>query len=340
VIVAVSTVKDTLANVQRFVRGNLANGVDHLVVHLDGAVEPEVTAFLDAEPHVTVIDADGSWWAGKRPPRLNTRQKINANLALAIVGRLGFASWLIHLDGDEIAVIDRDVLDAVGPDVTSVGLETLEAVAELRPAHDPTLFKRRLDDGELFLVHTLGVIDRPQNSAYFKGHLQGRPGVRPGAPLWLGVHVAKDLSKEPVTGYTHPGLRVLHFESPSGEEFARKWQALTSSGPGATHNGTRATLADAVRSLLALDLETDVERELLLQLFARARADDVETLSRLGVLEEIDIAQGKHEPEPVPADAHRRLLAAYAKVRDRRKQAFAHPSTGPEADRIVDAIVT
>ena len=34
-VFCVSTVKDTLANLQRYVDGNLAGGADHLVVFLD-----------------------------------------------------------------------------------------------------------------------------------------------------------------------------------------------------------------------------------------------------------------------------------------------------------------
>ena len=60
-VVCASTVKDTLANLQRYVDGNLAGGADHLVVFLDAPDDPatpEVRDFLDAHPHVTCVVTD------------------------------------------------------------------------------------------------------------------------------------------------------------------------------------------------------------------------------------------------------------------------------------------
>jgi hypothetical protein len=45
---AVSLVKDKLANLHRFVDGNLGHGIDHVVVVLDGPHDAETYAFLDA----------------------------------------------------------------------------------------------------------------------------------------------------------------------------------------------------------------------------------------------------------------------------------------------------
>ena len=81
-------------NVQRYVDGNLAGGVDHLVVFLDApddAATPEVRAWLEAHPHVTCVVTDDAWWTDKRPEQLNTRQRINANVVKALLshGRTG-----------------------------------------------------------------------------------------------------------------------------------------------------------------------------------------------------------------------------------------------------------
>ena len=76
-VVTASTVKDTLANVERFVDGNLAGGADHLVLFLDAPDDPatpDVRGFLDAHPHVTCVVTDDTWWTDKRPEQLNTRQ--------------------------------------------------------------------------------------------------------------------------------------------------------------------------------------------------------------------------------------------------------------------------
>ena len=78
-VVTASTVKDTLANVERFVDGNLAGGADHLVLFLDAPDDPatpDVRGFLDAHPHVTCVVTDDTWWTDKRPEQLNTRQRM------------------------------------------------------------------------------------------------------------------------------------------------------------------------------------------------------------------------------------------------------------------------
>jgi len=54
VILSVSTVKDTVPNLRRFVRRNLGNGIDHMVVFVD-ADDPAAESFLSAHPNVTCI---------------------------------------------------------------------------------------------------------------------------------------------------------------------------------------------------------------------------------------------------------------------------------------------
>src|SRR3954465_1609549 len=108
-VVLASTVKDTFANVQRYVDGNLAGGADHLVVFLDAPEDPatpEVRDFLDAHPHVTCVVTGPGWWLDKRPDKLNPRQRINANLVKALLSRVDWADWVFHVDGDEIVQLD------------------------------------------------------------------------------------------------------------------------------------------------------------------------------------------------------------------------------------------
>src|SRR5690606_39074211 len=121
--------KDTLPNVQRFVRGNLAGGVDHMVVFLDAAGahgQREVREWLEEQPHVTTIRTGKEWWAGDKPGHLNVRQRINVNLLKHVLKQFDWAEWLFHVDGDEIVQVDRGVLAHVPDDVTAVRLAPLE----------------------------------------------------------------------------------------------------------------------------------------------------------------------------------------------------------------------
>ena len=122
----VSTIKDSLENVTFFVGANLAAGVDHMVVMLDApqdAGQPEVAAALDEHPHVTCIRTTRrDWWGGDRPANLNTRQRTNANWVRSVLEPLRWAEWLFHVDGDEVACLDRDALAAVPASADAVWL--------------------------------------------------------------------------------------------------------------------------------------------------------------------------------------------------------------------------
>ena len=56
------------------------------------------------------------------------------------------------------------------------------------------MFKRRLDQDELQLLHELGVIAEPKERSYFRGHIAGKPGLRPSPDLALGVHHVIDMT--------------------------------------------------------------------------------------------------------------------------------------------------
>ena len=176
-----STVKDSAANLRRFVTGNLAGGIDHLVVFVDAPedTDPEALEVLESHPSVTCVRTDEDWWQGDRPGQLNTRQRINANLTKAVLSRVAGAEWVFHIDADEIAQVDRAALASAPADARVVRLAPLEAVSQREWAADPTVFKRLLDKDDLTLLHTLGVIDRAHNGAYFHGHVDGKAGVRP-----------------------------------------------------------------------------------------------------------------------------------------------------------------
>lgn len=327
-VCAVSTVKDTLPRLEQYVARNLAGGVDHLFVLLD-ADQPEVEAALTALPHVTCVRTDDAWWRGDRPPELNHRQRINANAVRHLLGGLAWASWLFHVDGDEVVRVDRDRLAAVPPSTTAVRLEVREAVSRLRWDEPPTWFKRPLDRPELRRLVRRGVIAKPTNGAFLHGHADGKAGVRPGGDTWLTLHDPVGPDGGAVETASDESFLVLHYESYSGEEFARKWTALAQAGPDTRLRPIRQRTMDAVQELLARGLdEATLERELL-GLYERTIADDLDLLRELGVVERIDADRGTHEPVALTDEQRADLDAALDRLRGLSKDGFRPPANRP-----------
>jgi hypothetical protein len=318
VILSVSTVKDTVPNLEKFVRRNLAGGIDHLLIFLDDK-QPEAAEFLRAQSHVTFIPTHRRWWHGERPRSLNERQGRNAALSARVLSQFDWADWVFHIDGDEVAALDREVLDAVPAAERVVRLEPWEAVSQLSWGHDPTWFKTLLDDDQLVLLSMLGVIRRPTNKVYFRGHIAGKVGVRPAPDLRVAIHAVADRDDERVEPYEVPVGRVLHYESPDGEEFARKWQALIRSGPVPSQRSTRASTGRAVKALLDLGLSAEEVKPFLLRLFEQTGVDDFETLRDLRLLREVDPDTWIRTPEPLPDEAGQQLKAALQEERREKR---------------------
>ena len=320
-IISATTVKDTLENVEKFVRRNLLGGIDHLVVFVDAPL-PHVEDFLRSHPDVTSVPAYGDWWGTLPASALNTRQITNAALISQLVAGFPWAEWMFPLDGDEVARIDRDVLDRLGPETRVVQLLTMEAASRLHPQGDPTLFKRLLNDDELQLLYALGVIAQPRQRSYFRGHMCGKPGLRPTPDLALAVHHVIDMrTGERVESAKDLGLAMLHYESHDGDEFVRKWLALLSSGRRVQQHRQRAPLAAAIEALLALGLPEAETATFLEQLFVRTRLDDIETLSRLRLLVEVDPDAGERRQRP-PEQEIEQLRELLRRAYDTPKRPF------------------
>lgn len=325
-----STIRDTLPNVQRFVAGNLAGGVDHLFVFLDGP-DAEVRELLDAHPHVTCVRTDKTWWLGERPPELNVRQRINANLVKVLLSAVPEVEWLFHVDGDEVVQVDREVLAAVPAETRAVRLTPLEAVSRKHWDGDPTWFKRLLGKDDLTLLHTLGVLDRAHNGALFHGHVDGKTGLRPGLDLWLTLHHIVDAERQQVDALTHEGLRLLHYESFSGEDFVRKWTAMLAAGPKPGLRPGREPTAVALQTLIGKGLTEEQAAPYLMRIFERTTEDDFDTLRDLGLLEEVDPARGTHTPAPLPEALRTRIDELLAALGAEPKLVF-HPQRSPGED--------
>jgi hypothetical protein len=338
VILTVTTMKDSLTNVRRYVEGNLAGGADHLMIFLD-APDPEVEAWLAERPEVTFVVTDRSWWQDNRPKLLNKRQRVNANLARAVLTRIPAAEWVFHVDADEIVRIDRDALAAVPADRAAVGLEPMEVVSEMHPDGEPRLFKRLLEESDLTLLQVLGVLDEPTNSLYFRSHIAGKVGIRPRLDVWLGIHKATDRQDNRLPLVKNPGLKMLHYESYSGEEFVRKWNAMVTSGPSIHFGPHRMRLATAVKALVGKDLPPGLATELLTRIYDDYMADPVDLLGGLGLLEEVDVYDGGRRPEALPDDERQRLRDLVEGLRGEDKWQFLPEQAGPaQVERVLDRV--
>lgn len=307
-----STVKDSPANVRWFVESNLGAGVDHMFVFLDAPREPEqreVAAWLTEQPRVTCVETGRSrWWGGDRPASLNVRQRINANWARTVLEPLDWATWLFHVDGDEVVWVDPDVLAAVPAGQASVRLSTWEAVSRQHADDRPTLFKQLLGPEELTLLHVLGVVDEPTNQSFFHGHVMGKSGVRPGSGAGLTLHDAVDQEGRALDAPPTAGLNVLHYDAISGDEFVRKWQALAGAGA-ARYRASRAPVARALKCLISADLDPAVRDTYLRRIFEITTEDDVATLDELGLLVRADPATADRRPTSPPPGGAEALAA-------------------------------
>jgi hypothetical protein len=207
-----------------------------------------------------------------------------------------------------------------------VQLAPFEAVSRQSATDDDTWFKTLLEPPDLTLLKVLGVIDQAKNGAYFRGHVEGKTGLRPESGLWLTLHRAVDEHDEVPEPHRDPGLRVLHYESASADEFVRKWTALLQAGPMASFRPAREPTAVALQALLARGLEPDQARPLLMRIYERTSQDDVDTLSALRLLERVDPETSLHTAVPLPEAQRARLRTMLGKAAERDKRVF-HPGS-------------
>lgn len=198
-----------------------------------------------------------------------------------------------------------------------VRLAPLESVA----GGNGLLFKRLLTRPELRELKRRGLIGRANNARYFHGHVSGKVGVRPGAPVYLGVHSAENADGEKVAAYEHPDLRHLHYESPSLPEFVRKWTALAVSGPPPGMRDRRALVLEA---FVDLAVEPDPQRRdhAARELYEEFVAEDADALDAAGVLEHIDVLALPPTSTPMTEAQRSQLDAAVEEQGQRSKLEF------------------
>jgi hypothetical protein len=198
-------------------------------------------------------------------------------------------------------------------------------VSRLRPGADPTLFKRVPDQEVLTLLAALGVIRKARLHFYFRGNSAGGPGLRPSRGLALDTrHVIDTRTSEPVATVQVPGLTLLSYESYSSQEFVRTWTERLDSGRGLQQSGSRKQLARSVSALLSLDLTEASRAAWFDRLFERVALDDVDTLSRLRLLVDVDPDAVVRPDVHAPTEDVAQLRALLDRVHDVPKKQF-HP---------------
>lgn len=313
-ICTVSTVLDSVPNVTEFVARNLRSGADHMFVFLDGDL-PDVRRHLTGVDHVTVVHTDDAYWRGARPPRLNSRQTINANLVNVLLSPFAGVRWLFHLDGDECLDVDRSELLSAPGTAAAARLSVLEALSDSDGNRDPEQFKRVPTPDELALLTILDVIPRPRLREYFHGHFAGKPGIRPTLDLRLRIHRVQDLAGRSVEELRSPGLNVLHYDCWSVDEFVRKWSAHMESGLG-KFVGKRDLVRGAVAAVWANDrLDGPQKKQILASIYRSTFVDDAAALRELGLLVTPREEHHRYQPRGLPrgdGDAIHRLLGRLA----------------------------
>lgn len=327
-ITTVSTVKDDVERLLRWIDRNMAAGVDRMVVFVDDRDDARTAELLDDRPGVVALDAS-TWWGDEFPARLNERQRMNANVALSVVQEHDPRGWIFHLDGDEVLHVDTQRVLALPDDVDAVQLAPLEAVSQWEwPDDEVTVFKRLLAPEELNLLHLLGLLERPANDAYFRGHTVGKAGLRVSSEGWFEIHRVVDAQRAPIPMHRASWLQVLHYESHTFDEFVRKWANHTTSGHRLVARPERRRLASAMTAEVWERWPAAVADQVRRELFAATALDDRAGLERLGLLVAPVMAPGPAAPPPDDPhlDGIRDGLAALAST-DRSRFRLEDPDT-------------
>ena len=87
------------------------------------------------------------------------------------------------------------------------------------------------------------------------------------------------------------------------------------------------TLASALRTLVNLDISTDVKEAHLNSFYQRHMADPVQELESLGLLVRRDPSCGTHLPVQLSSTQHNDLLAGLEGLREHDKRQFRLPKT-------------
>ena len=142
-----------------------------------------------------------------------------------------------------------------------------------------------------------------------------------------------DAEKNEVEAFTDPAaLRLLHFESYSGEDFVRKWTSILAAGPKPNFRPAREPTAIALQTLIAKGLSAEAGRALPdahLRAHHRGRLRHPARPRPAGARRP---ARRHPHPDPVPDSSLADLLAA---VRREPKRPFHHGTPPAQVRKIL-----
>ncbi len=226
-VAIVSTVRDDVGEVERFITYHLGQGVQHIFLYLDAPEEWSAMAYSN-DPRVHVRECSDQFWrqAGGRPAGLTQRQLHNANAALAEARDVG-VDWITHIDQDELLYspdgdIPRTLADCALPAVRYEMLEAIDTGTRTGSRFFADTFKKNISPKVAATLRSDPLLSGLLfDGEYFRGHKQSKIAVRvAGFSGRLGVHGIEG-SNAPIPHA--PGLLLLHYDCIGLATWKAKW---------------------------------------------------------------------------------------------------------------------
>ena len=133
-------------------------------------------------------------------------------------------------------------------------------------------------------------------------------------------------------------VRLLHYESWSGEEFVRKWTRLLGSGGKLSFRPAREPVAEALREVIAADLSPRRTRSRLMRIYQDTTEDDFKALRDLDVLVEADPLTHGHVPTALGEQRSAELATLLAAVLPENKWPFHTGRTARDLDALLGRV--
>jgi hypothetical protein len=233
-IATATTLKTSLQQSLEFAAYHHNLGVDEVILLFDDPADP-AAEILSGKPGVTVIRCDNTHWSRdlgekSRPEKVQQRQRANMNWLIR--KRSSDLDWLVSIDSDELIWAPHGLhgtLPTEGADFSVLQLMPLEAVPASPTSTDPfrevSLFRAHRPE-RYETAHRLHVDSGFAGpDEFLRGHIQGKPAIRlDGTVTEVRIHRAVGKDPERFRKGRSSGMRVLHFDSGSLDQWKSKWR--------------------------------------------------------------------------------------------------------------------